>query len=518
MSFLSRLFRKKKEPEAPPSPAPPQPPPVEVQREPVKAPPPAPLQREPVKPATPPPQPRVEVAPPKAAPKPSAPLAPPKVEPKSATPSLKVDPPKPAPAPPAAPPKVETPPGPQTAILESAKPVGAPEPFATQPLGAVSLPADATSDLRITPDVEAGMTPPAGPNVLTPESKAATATADLGAQTVPLANPAGGLGLEDGFFDDLLDDFESNFDAALGQGEDAPAPALADGAVEHGVVYEESPVRELFADIAANYVRSVRNFMIEINRGDTAKEWIDICQPAVLSIKRAAEKMDLHDVYKAVDDFDAVLELAASSEGRMIRGEAREELILSYSELVRLMPQAFTLDAERDQRESIIIHSLLLQIPEVRKLTVDKLYAAGLTTLDVIFLAKPEDLGATAGIPDWLCDKIVDKFQAYRREVQAVAPDASRSAERAKLATLISDLRAQQEGYERASSGWTEDAAEEKKRLRQARQDTLLQINVVLAQLGDVELIHELEKLPFERRIERLNVYLREEMQGQVPL
>jgi hypothetical protein len=193
-------------------------------------------------------------------------------------------------------------------------------------------------------------------------------------------------------------------------------------------------------------------------------------------------------------------------------------LILSYSELVRLMPQAFTLDAERDQRESIIIHSLLLQIPDVRKLTVDKIYAAGLTTLDVIFLAKPEDLGATAGIPDWLSEKIVDKFQAYRREIQAVAPDASRSAERAKLATLISDLRAQQEGYERASNDWTEDAAEEKKRLRQARQDTLLQINVVLAQLGEVDLIHELEKLPFERRIERLNTYLREEMQGPVPL
>ena len=95
---------------------------------------------------------------------------------------------------------------------------------------------------------------------------------------------------------------------------------------------------------------------------------------------------------------------------------------------------------------------------------------------------------------------------------------ASRSAERAKLATLISDLRAQQEGYERASSGWTEDAAEEKKRLRQARQDTLLQINVVLAQLGEVDLIHELEKLPFERRIERLNVYLREGLQGPIPM
>jgi hypothetical protein len=182
------------------------------------------------------------------------------------------------------------------------------------------------------------------------------------------------------------------------------------------------------------------------------------------------------------------------------------------------MPQAFTLDAERDQRESIIIHSLLVQIPDVRKVTVDKLYAAGLTTLEVFFLAKPEDLAATAGIPDWLGGKIVDKFQGYRAEMQSIAPDANRTAERAKLATLIGDLRQQQEGYERASSGWTEDAAEEKKRLRQARQDTLLQINVVLAQLGEVELIHEIEKLPFERRLDRLGAFLAETPAGDVPL
>ena len=82
----------------------------------------------------------------------------------------------------------------------------------------------------------------------------------------------------------------------------------------------------------------------------------------------------------------------------------------------------------------------------------------------------------------------------------------------------MQDLRAHQEGYEKASSGWSEDSAEEKKRLRQARQDTLLQINVVLAQLGEVDLIHEIEKLPFERRIDRLAAFLEEGPADEVPL
>ena len=136
----------------------------------------------------------------------------------------------------------------------------------------------------------------------------------------------------------------------------------------------------------------------------------------------------------------------------------------------------------------------------------------------MFFLAKAEDLAATAGIPDWLGAKIVEKFQGYRAEIQSVAPDANRTAERAKLATLIGDLKTQQEGYERASNGWTEEAAEEKKRLRQARQDTLLQINVVLAQLGEVDLIHEIEKLPFERRIDRLASFLVEGGAENIPL
>lgn len=333
--------------------------------------------------------------------------------------------------------------------------------------------------------------------------------------------PLGGGDLGEGFLDDLddlLGDFDSNFDAAIagatGGGQGAPVGDVS----SHGVVVDQAPIRDLFADIAANYVRAVRNFMIEINRGDTVKEWIDICQPAVLSIKRAAEKMELQDVYRAVEDFDAILELASNSEGRLITGEIREELISTYDTLIELMPQAFTLDAERDQRESIIIHSLLMQVTDVRKVTVDKLYAAGLTTLEVFFLAKAEDLAATAGIPDWLGAKIVDKFQGYRAEIQSVAPDANRTAERAKLATLIGDLKTQQEGYERASNGWTEEAAEEKKRLRQARQDTLLQINVVLAQLGEVDLIHEIEKLPFERRIDRLAAFLVEGGAENIPL
>ena len=85
------------------------------------------------------------------------------------------------------------------------------------------------------------------------------------------------------------------------------------------------------------------------------------------------------------------------------------------------MPQAFALDLDRTQREAAILQSLLLQVPEVKKVTLDRLYAAGLTTLEAMFLATPGDIAATTGIPESLAEQIVERFQAYRAQVQADA-------------------------------------------------------------------------------------------------
>src|SRR5262249_5397955 len=42
-----------------------------------------------------------------------------------------------------------------------------------------------------------------------------------------------------------------------------------------------SEVRELFAHIAANHVRQVRDFMIDVRWGQATVDWIDICDPSI---------------------------------------------------------------------------------------------------------------------------------------------------------------------------------------------------------------------------------------------
>lgn len=316
------------------------------------------------------------------------------------------------------------------------------------------------------------------------------------------ANPLSELN----FFDEVVDDFDDAFDAAFNASSYSPDQPSSVGAVQH----DEAAIQDLFANIAANYARPVKNFIFELKRGTATKEWIEICRPAMRSISRAAENMELTAAAKRMVDFDEALSLAQTSEERTLSGEIRDLILSSYEELIEVMPQTFVIGEEEQQREGIIINSLLKQIPDLGRVTFEKLYGAGLTSLDTLFLAKKEDLAAATGIPIWLCERICNKFQEYREELEGTPRDVAQSGYRARLTELVAELRRQHEGFERASAQeWSNPAlAADKRKFRQNRQACVLQINVVLAEMGELDLVNEIQKLSFDRRIQRLEEYL----------
>jgi hypothetical protein len=268
-------------------------------------------------------------------------------------------------------------------------------------------------------------------------------------------------------------------------------------------------LRELFSSLAANHMQQVRDFMIGVRWGEAPRDWIPICEPAVVSLLRAAKEMDLQDLAKALESYREALGRAADATGTTIAGATRDSLIASYGKLSDLMPEAFGLDGERGRREAIIVHALLQQVPEVRKITIDKIYAAGLASLDNLFLAKPDEIAATTGMSESLAQSIVDKVQRYRQEIASLS-DATRAAEKNHLAKLATELRELHEQFESVSSAWSDDGHTRKKHLRQARAVALLQVKVLLARLGEVDRLAQLERLPFERKIEQLEGYLQE--------
>jgi hypothetical protein len=274
--------------------------------------------------------------------------------------------------------------------------------------------------------------------------------------------------------------------------------------------FDLAPVRELFAELAANHMRHVRDFMIDVKWGEVTRDWIHICVPPVRTLRRAAERLDLGELATALETLAKELDAANAVGGQLLDAEEKKRLLDAYGELVKILPQAFALDRDKTQREAVIVQALLLQVPDVRKVTIDKLHAAGLTSLTVLFEANAHDIAHVADIPHTLATRIVERVQAYRAELQSSSPQDARAAEREKLATLNGQLEQHHAAYEEAANGWGPDAKAKKRDHFRAREETWLEISVLLARFGEVDRLQGIEKVPYAQRIAQLSEYLEE--------
>ena len=296
------------------------------------------------------------------------------------------------------------------------------------------------------------------------------------------------------------DDLEAGFAAIEAKG----GTSTSAGTLETDL----ADVRALFGQLATNHMRQVRDFMIELRWGPTPATWVAVCEPSVESLRRAAEKLEFAELASGLRDLASAM--GSVDMTTTIDGAARERLLAAHAVLVGVLPETFALDGDRSQREAAILHALLSQIPDVHKVTIDKLYAAGLTTLETMLLATAEDLVATTGIPDVLADRIVERFRRYRDEMASMEVDETRAHERAKIGELVDQLRRQNRDFEEAATAWTQDAIQRKKDALLARGQTMLAIDLQLARLGEVALVRELERLPYARKVLKLEAFLAE--------
>jgi hypothetical protein len=267
-------------------------------------------------------------------------------------------------------------------------------------------------------------------------------------------------------------------------------------------------VHTLFGQIATNHMRQVRDFIIELRWGSTPKTWLAVCESSVESLRRAAEMLEFPALASGLGDLASAMQASAVTPAATIEGTERDRILSAHAELEAILPDTFALDGDRSLREATILHALLSQVPDVGKVTIDKLYAAGLTTLETMLLATAEDIVATTAISEVVAEHIVARFRRYRAEMASAAIDDTRTQERAKIASLVEELRRQNDAFERASAAWTKDAIQQKKDILLARGQTALEIDLQLARLGEIALVRELERLPFARKLVALDAFL----------
>lgn len=318
------------------------------------------------------------------------------------------------------------------------------------------------------------------------------------------------------FAGEIIDDLEASigaaFDSVTGPGETAP------GLVRHA--YDDEASLELFASIASNYSRPVKNFILELRAGNASKDWVEICKPVMASIINGAASLGIDSTVEKMVDFCEALSLAGNGQLDGFDADSRQRILSCYDELVEALPATFVVGDDDRKRESILIHSLLRQIPEVGSVTLDKLYGAGLTSIEALLLATPDDVAAATSVPAWLCQRICDKVRDHRQQLESGSSAGAPLDPRLRLVEAVRELRRLQESFQRISEneGSGNVTAADKRECLRARQDCALQISVLLAEMGEVDLVEQLRKMAVERRVERLERYLAATEVGAAPI
>ncbi len=285
------------------------------------------------------------------------------------------------------------------------------------------------------------------------------------------------------------------------------APQLA------GTADDDGDTLRAFCEITRSYTAPVRRFVAHLRTGPTSSAGLDMHRPAMEMVVRAAERLPVGDLIGKLSRFAAALQTAVEAREPIVSGAIRIRILETYDALERALPGAFRIDdgTTPPSAEDIILISLLRQIPDVGTVTLDKIFGAGLTSVEMFAEATPKDLAVTAGISESLATRICVRVQGYLVARNESGDSTARAERIARVATLLGELGEAHQAYEALRR---EDRVRWAHRRR--RLDVLLKIQVALAELGERGLIDALGPLSYDKRIDRLTRYV-ESVGGRVP-
>ena len=115
---------------------------------------------------------------------------------------------------------------------------------------------------------------------------------------------------------------------------------------------------------------------------------------------------------------------------------------------------------------------------------------------------------AWAAVISATAEAISRAFHTHRTERASLAPERGRKSERTELRALLTALTKSDEEYREAEEA--DDDRKRKRELRQHRNTLVQKLDMMLAQLGEVDLVNELKRIPVDRKIKRIDRYLKQ--------
>jgi hypothetical protein len=311
----------------------------------------------------------------------------------------------------------------------------------------------------------------------------------------------GSASMNDNLVDEALEFLDKSF-------EDACCAEPSGDSTAQGT--DEAVVQELFIQIAAEYAGPLKHFITELGRGTATADGLEICRPILQSLIGAAGSVALQEAALRMTAFDAALGQAQREPRGLADRKTRDHILANYQNLKDTLPEIFELDDQDQKRDEVVVRFVLKQIPRLDRTNLTRLYQAGLGSLSALLAANAEDLAAATSIPRKLCERICGKLDEYRAAMESIPRDRGQPGFQSCLASLVRELRHQEEEVQRTSPRRNSKLALETERRQRLhlRQRYSLQIIAILAGLGELELIQKIQKLSFKRRIRRLEKYL----------
>lgn len=281
-------------------------------------------------------------------------------------------------------------------------------------------------------------------------------------------------------------------------------PIVSAAAAEELVPDEELEIEELAAKSDSTHskgqvlfaLRQVRDYLIELDlESRPSGECLEVCRNVLGSLNGATESLGNEVAAACAELTRALGSDAPANELSLVKKK--------YNAVASLVPELGEFDAERRERVKLILRSILEQVPGLGPLGRSKLEAAGYADVQKLSLASREDLVA-AGLAPELAGKVFERVRRWTRRLNSVPPEADRSAERERLKRLTQTLMEQNQRHEALENDWSRGALGLRNKLREERAETMSQVSLLLARLGELGTAERIERLPFDKKASEL--------------
>ena len=204
----------------------------------------------------------------------------------------------------------------------------------------------------------------------------------------------------------------------------------------------------------------------------------------------------------------ALITLAADLEQNNAFAEENRQRLYGHVVAVDLaLAKRIDVTGQKAIRERLIVDQLLDEVAQAHPLLTRRLREQGLVSLDGLGRLSPADLSQKIEAPADAAVQVAGVFQGYLQQRAQRGPSVVLQGKAAALRERVSALVTSAEAFDVASEG--EDSGD-RRRTRKQRQTDVMQLNLLLAELGEARILTEIERCSVQAKIERVQRWIRE--------